>query len=161
MIEIEKLHRFTWYHLSVEPERRFREGHRRCHQVNSCAFGESRLGTCSSDISVCSFVNFIRNFSDVCETSGIVLRDSQSSSCVVASGVIVFLLVVVVVLCVVTVSIGVVNIGVVGLFVWAVLNVVVDAVCGGVFVVRLMVIDVVVVSLFVGCLFVVEVYVDE
>ena len=49
----------------------------------------------------------------VCETSGIVLRVSQSSSCVVASGVIVFLLVVAVVLCVVTVSIVVVNIGVV------------------------------------------------
>ena len=96
----------------------------------------------------------------VCETSGIVLRVSQSSSCVVTSGVTVDLLVAVVVPCVVTVSIVVVNIGVVGLFVWVVLFVVVEAVRGGVFVVRLMVTAVVVgVSLVVGGLFLVAVYV--
>ena len=96
----------------------------------------------------------------VCGTSGIVLRVSQSSSCVVTSGVNVVLLVAVVVPCVVTVSIVVVNIEVVGLFVWVVLFVVLDAVCGGVFVFRLMVTAVVVgASLVVGDLFVVAVYV--
>ena len=75
------------------------------------------------------------------------------------SDVTVDILVAVVVLCVDTVSFVVVNIGLVGLFVCVVIVVVVDAVCGGVFVVRLMAIYVVVVSLVVGCLFVVEVYV--
>ena len=64
------------------------------------------------------------------------------------------------VVCVVTVSFVVASIGFVGLFVCVVLIVVFDAVCGGVFVVRLMVKAVVVsVSLVVGGLFVVEVYV--
>ena len=162
--------------MRVEPERRFRVGHRRCHQVNSCASGDGSRGTCSSNISVSTFVSIIRDLSDVtdmddlcqfycfvgqpervCGTRGIVLRVSQSSSCVVTSGITVYLLVAVVVLCVVPVSIVVVNIGVVRLFVWVVLFVVVDAVCGGVFVFCLTVIAVVGVSLVVGRLFLVAV----